>query len=83
MLIAAAQQGRAGRRAERTVRIRIGEPHPAHPDPVNVWRRNVLATVDAEVGIAHVIGEDNEDVGLRRFGGVERSQRREQESGED
>jgi len=64
MLIPATHQRRAGRRAERSVRIRIGEAHPTLREPVNVRRRNVFATVGTDVGIAEIIGEDDDDVGF-------------------
>ncbi len=71
MLIPATHQRRACRCAERTVRIRIGETRPALRKPVNVRRRNIFAAVGTDVGIAHIIREDDDDVGflLRRIGG--------------
>ncbi len=84
MLIATAHQRRSGRRAERSVRIRIGESHPSHRDAVDVGRRNVFATVSADVSIAHVVREDNKDVGLggRRVRGLQRGQRQVQQGKE-
>ena len=50
---------------------------------VQVRHRKPLATVCRDVGVAEIIGEEGDDVGLRRIGSVQRGQRREQQGGEE
>ena len=43
--------------------VAIGETHSVLCDTVDVRRRDVLAAVHANVGIAEVVGEEEDDVG--------------------
>ena len=69
MLVTAADEGCAGGSAERAVCVAVGEPDSGFGDPVDVGGGNVFAAVAADVGVTHVIGEDEHDV--RFLGRVE------------
>ena len=49
------------------VRIEAGESHPFRGHPVEVGRADAGMAVAAEIAIAEVVGEDDDDVGF--FGG--------------
>ncbi|MEJ7636893.1 MAG: hypothetical protein WKF75_02605, partial [Singulisphaera sp.] len=71
--IAAGQQRRAGRRAFRPVGIEVRESDAPGRQPVQVGRPDVPAAVTAEVAIAQVVGQNQDDVrSPRRLGGGER-----------
>ena len=62
----------------------IRELHPLGRQPVNVGCRDLRLRIEAlRIAPAHVIDEDDEDIGFGRGGGVERCQRSEQECGEE
>ena len=64
------RRGAGGRRG-----MEVGEPHPLLGHAVEVRRVHVDGAEAGEVGIAHVIGEDDNDVGLlRSMQGRERQQ---------
>jgi len=54
---------RPGGAAERIGRVGVGEPHPASGQPVDIRRFVVLAPVDAAVHPAHVVDEEEDDIG--------------------
>jgi hypothetical protein len=64
VFVSAAYQRRARRRAERAVGVGVGESDAGFRDAVNVRRRDVLATVRADVGVTHIIGENDDNVRL-------------------
>jgi hypothetical protein len=66
MLIHPAHQPRPRRRAHAMRRVAIREAHTILRDAVDVRRRDVLAAVHADVRIAEVIGEEDDDVGTLR-----------------
>ena len=72
--VEAGQQAGPGRAAAGGV-VELGEPEPAGGERVQV-RRADLAAVAAEVGEAHVVGQDDDDVGPRRGIGGRRGGRR-------
>ena len=79
-----AHQPHARRNADRGDGIGAGEPSALGGEPVEMGGGDVFAAVCADVGIAHVVGEDNDEVGflLRRIGRMQRGQRCEQDGGE-
>ena len=68
LLVTAAHQGRSCRRAERAVGIRGSKPHATRSDQIDVRRGDVFTAMRSDVGIAHVVGKDEDDVGLFREG---------------
>jgi hypothetical protein len=67
LLVAAGQQAGAGRRTVRARDVAVGEPRPGLGQRVEVRRRHVLAAVEAHVGVAEVVGQDDDDVRLARL----------------
>ena len=67
VVVAARHQHGAGRRTERR-RIELGHLHPGVGERVQV-RRGDLAAEAAEVGVAEVVGHDEQDVGAVLLGG--------------
>ena len=59
--IEASEQAGPGRTAAAGV-IELGEAEPGSSEPIKL-RRLDLAAIAADVGVAHVIGEDHHDVG--------------------
>ena len=86
-LIAAGQQARARRAADRVRHVALLEQDAAARERVDVGRLDHLAAVDPDVGRAEVVGEDQDDVGLpissRWRGGCrrDREEARDQEGG--
>ena len=83
-----AQQAIPARHADRPARVSIRETHPLRRQFVDVRRRNLRLRIEAlRVAIAHVIYEQDEDVGFgwwpRRLIGREYGHRREQQCGEE
>src|SRR5690606_38536076 len=76
--IGARQQRRPGGGANRLARVEIREPHTFAREPVDVRRGVAGLAVATDVGIAHVVRQDQHDVG-RRGEGVRTSERRLQE----
>jgi hypothetical protein len=60
--IAAGQQAGSRRTAVRSRYVRVGEPDAASGERVDVRCPDVAAAVHAEVGVAHVVGDDQQDV---------------------
>ena len=72
---------RAARRcANRTARVGLGEAQPLRRQLVDVRRGDVFSAVAAEVTVAEIIGQDEDDVGLV---GAKSNRRREKEGGEE
>ena len=64
------EQTVAGGRADRGRRMRVGEPHPLARQPVEMRRGHFrLRVVAADVAVAEVVREDDEDVRIARVGG--------------
>jgi hypothetical protein len=59
----------AGRRTEGVRRVGVGEPHAARGQTVDVGRFVVAAAVNPTVHPAHVVYEEQDDVGAVRGGG--------------
>jgi len=83
MLVAPAHQTRARRRADGVRRVAVGEPHAADGDAVNLRRRDVLAAVHANAGVAKVVGQEDDDVRLLLRGERRREQAERREDDED
>ena len=66
-LLAAGEQACAGRRAVGAGDVAVSEAHARSGEGVEVRGGDVFAAVEADVGIPHVIADDDEDV--RPFGG--------------
>jgi hypothetical protein len=51
----------------------VGEAHPLRGEFVEVGRGDLAARriIRADVAVAEVVGEDDEDIRLTRFGGAE------------
>ena len=80
--VLAAHQRRARRLAVRAAGVAAGEPHPLRRQAVDVRRLVILAAVTGDVGVAEVVGEDEDDVGFaRRVGGVDRCHGSRQQGG--
>jgi hypothetical protein len=69
-LVAAGEHPGPGRRAVRAGHVAVGEPGAGLRQRVEVRRGDVAAAVDADVGVAHVVADDEDDVRLRRVGGA-------------
>ena len=67
LLVAAGQQAGARRAAVRARDVALRAADAVLGDRVDVRRRDVLAAVDADVGVAEVVGQDDDDVGFRGF----------------
>src|SRR6267378_1251680 len=78
ILIASRDQRRSRRRAYGRIRIALSETDPLDREAVNVRRRVVTLAVAAQVGVAEVVGHDEDDIrpaglpaGLRPTGAAE------------
>jgi hypothetical protein len=60
--------------------VAVGETDAAGGQRVEVRRGNVLTAVKTDIGVAHVIADDHQDVGLA-IGGGQRRLSEEQHSG--
>ena len=67
--IFAGQDGCARGRANRAGRIRLREFHPLASQAIDIWRAIELAAKASCICPAHVIDEDEDDIGMpaRRF----------------
>ena len=77
----AGARGTAIRRGD----VTAGATHAAGRERVDVGRRHVLAAVNADVAIAEIVGDDDEDVGFRGLCSISRvqcGQRSQQQGGE-
>jgi hypothetical protein len=66
--VAAGQQRGAGSGADRLRRVELGQPDPFPRQPVQVRRRDPPRPEAAEVRVAQVIGENQDDVRRSAFG---------------
>jgi len=66
LLIRAGHQPEPAGRARGAGDIAIGETHLAAREAVELRRGHVLAAVAAEVAVAQVVGEDDDEIRLRR-----------------
>ena len=71
VLIAAGEEGGARGGTDAAVGVGLGETDALGGEPVEVGRLVVAAAIAGEVGVAEVVGHDEEDVGPGR--GAERS----------
>ena len=69
MLIASGHEPGPCRTTERMRHIPIRAAHPFGGEPVKVRRGDVFATLEADVGIALVVGDDQKNVGFVRRSG--------------
>ena len=74
MRIQPGQQG-GPRRATAACVVELGEAKPAGRETIEIRRAN-LASVAADIGVAHVISHDDDDVGARR--GCQRNRKQEE-----
>ena len=56
--------------------VAVGAPHALFCQAIEIRRGNVAATVEAHVGVAQVVRQDDKDVGPHRLGRVGRAERR-------
>ena len=63
LLVAAGHQAGPGGAAIRPADVAAGAADAVLGQRIEVRRGNVLAAVDADVGIAHVVADDDQDVG--------------------
>ena len=86
-LIATGHQAGAGGRAVRAGDVAIGAANAGLGERVEIRRWNILAALETLVGIAHVVADDEDDVGL--FGvssgenGTERSKGSKEQKAEE
>ena len=71
----ARHQGRPARRTQRRGRIKLCEPEPFPGEPIQVGRLDGGMPVTAQVAVAQVIGEQNDEVGRPLIGRVQRIRR--------
>jgi hypothetical protein len=62
VLVAAGDEAHARRRADGGVRVGLDEPDAARREAVDVGRLKVGTPVACDVGVAHVVGQDEHDV---------------------
>jgi hypothetical protein len=62
--ISSAYERRSGRAAQHAVRIRVSEAHAVSGQTIEYWRFDVFAAVAAKIGVPHVVGHDQNDVGV-------------------
>ena len=62
------QQAHTARSAHGSRDVSVREPHAPCREPVDVRRGNVFAPVTAQIAIAQVVDEDEDDVGLNGVG---------------
>jgi len=62
LLVAPRRQPGTRRTAHRTRNVSVRETHTPPRDRINIRRRNVLATVAADVGITHIVADDNDNI---------------------
>ena len=81
----ASGQQRGPRRRANRADVELLQFHALALEPVERGRGELVVAMAAEIAPAHVIGEDEKDVGpfCRRIGGVHHSQRREQQGDGD
>lgn len=76
LLVTACQQPGSCGRTIRTGNVAIAEPDSRSGQGIEVRRRNVLATVKADIRKAHVVAHDEQDVRLTHtrscIGGMQR-----------
>ncbi len=63
--VLAGHKGVARRRADRRRRVRVGEPQPLRGKPIDVRRLDLRRAIAAEVAIADIVGQNEEDIRLR------------------
>src|SRR4029453_10397516 len=80
-LVAAGVQASPRGAAVGTRDVALRAANAAFGDGVDVRRRNVLAALDADVGVAQVVCQDDDDIGLGQ-GGRSQNQRCEESIGE-
>ena len=78
ILIPTRHQARTRRAALRRRDVTRGAAHAIGRQRIHVRRDDLLRTLATEVRIPEVVREEDDDVWLPRFGGVQRGQRREQ-----
>ena len=62
-LVAAGQERGAGRGAIGAGDVSVGEADARGRERIEVRGRDILAAMEADVGVAHVVADDDEDVG--------------------
>ena len=67
LLIAASHQTRTGRAADIAAGMEIGETHPFLGHPIEVRGRD-FTPITPRIAVAHVIGHDDDEVGLAGLG---------------
>ena len=66
VLPAAGSEREARRRAHRGVRVAVGEAHAGRGDRIEAGRAARAAAVAAEVGVAEIVSEDEDEAGSIR-----------------
>ena len=64
----------AGGLAIRAAGVAVGEFHAAGGELIDVWGFVVFAAEAGEVGVAEIVGEDENDIGVLRVGGLGRGE---------
>ena len=73
--VLAGHEAAARRRADGAAGVGLGEAHALGGQAVQVRREDVLLAVAAEVAVAEVVGQDEDDVGARRLSRARRRRR--------
>ena len=62
--IPAGHETRASRAAVEAAHIGVCEVDPVSGEPIDMWRRYITAAVNAEIRVAKIVGNNQEDVRL-------------------
>jgi len=64
--IAPGQDRGASRRADAACRVELRKPNAARRQAVEIWRRQVRGAVAIQIDGALIVGNDQQDIGMRR-----------------
>ena len=67
VLPAASGEREARRRAHRRVGVAVGEAQARGRQPIHVGRAGRASAVAAEIGVAEIVGQDEDEVGAQRY----------------
>ncbi len=71
ILVAAGDERGARRRADGGIRVGLRELDARSGEAIDVWGGEIAAAVAGKIGVAEIVGHDEDDVRLRAGGGDE------------